>query len=85
MKLILIQLLLFLHFSNAQPFSLSQNLTEKSTYTLSLDISDDNSILVGGDFQKTYVYVRNEGNFSLHQTITGSSSYTYSVDITGDG
>ena len=84
MNLVLIQLLLFLHFSSSQPFSLSQNLTEKSSWTYSVDISDDGFILVGGDYQKTYVYVRNEGNFSLHQTITESSSYTKLVDITGD-
>ena len=61
------------------------NLTEKSSITFSVDISDDSSILVGGDAEKTYVYNNDEGNFTLHQTTTETSNDIHSVDITGDG
>ena len=63
--------LVFLLF-HSQPFSFSQNLTEKSFLTLGIDITDDNQILVGGDNYKTFIYILSSNSFSSLQTLTES-------------
>ena len=83
MKTILIHLFLLI-LASFQPFYLSQNLTEKSGSTPEMDISDDNSILVGGDNGLTHIYYQSQNTFNSHQNLTEVSGYT-TVDITGDG
>ena len=72
--------------TSSQPFSPSQVLTEPSSNTYTIDISDDDNVLVSGNMDdKTYIYGRTNSTFSHSQTLQDSGSSIYETDITGDG
>ena len=51
----------------------------------SIDISDDNQIIVAECEKSVYIYIQNLNTFAYSQTIADSSAIVGAVDITADG
>ena len=84
-------LLAFISFiilsSSADPFTLSQTFTEVNSLGISLDLSDDNSMLGAASFLGTNIYNRNisSDTFSLAETLLETGHTGEILDVTGDG
>ena len=82
----IIQVVLLLSIAHSQPYSLSQTISKDSKYTFWVDITDDGSIMVAADDQKTYIHLKDSGhNFSPSQTLTEATDKVMLTDITADG
>ena len=68
-----------------EPTQLQSLETNTSSSILSLDMTDDNSMIVGSSYLYTYVYKKDGRDYSLLQRLSDTASYVYCVDITGDG
>ena len=80
-------LTLLLLSSARKPFSPLQFLTGFDPWITSIDISDNNKILVASSILHTQVWVKNQSQFSFSQNFTekDNSFQTYDADISGDG
>ena len=85
MRIILI--LILLSFAFSQPYSeLQQIINESSSVTFSIDISDDNQILVSGNYDNhAHIYRKSNNLFSHNQTTPISQDDVDVADITADG
>ena len=86
-KLLIILISFIILSSSTDPFTRTQTFNEMNILGVSLDLSDDNSILGAIGIYGTNIYNRNitSDAFSLTDTLTKTGHIGKVLDVTGDG